>query len=371
MTVEDSRWMARALQVAHKGQFWAAPNPHVGCVLVRDGEIIGEGFTQPAGGNHAEVEALKDAGNASGATAYVTLEPCAHHGRTGPCSEALIEAGVTRVVVGLEDPNPAVSGKGLSRLTDAGVEVTCGLMADQAREMLAGFLWRMERGRGRVTVKLASSLDGRTAMASGESHWITGAPARADVQQLRAASSVILTGSGSVITDDCRLTLRADELTLSGAEVERATRCPPQRAVLDSRLITPASAQVYDDSAATLLFHGADVACTKHYPDSVERIAVPLDGEGLDLHAVFAELNERQHNEILVESGPRLAGALLQEGLVDRILVYMAPVLMGSAANPLMMLPLNDMSQRVHLDTVDVRRVGQDWRFTLVPQVEH
>ena len=189
MTVEDSRWMARALQVAHKGQFWAAPNPHVGCVLVRDGEIIGEGFTQPAGGNHAEVEALKDAGNASGATAYVTLEPCAHHGRTGPCSEALIEAGVTRVVVGLEDPNPAVSGKGLSRLTDAGVEVTCGLMADQAREMLAGFLWRMERGRGRVTVKLASSLDGRTAMASGESHWITGAPARAGASAFAEAAA--------------------------------------------------------------------------------------------------------------------------------------------------------------------------------------
>lgn len=366
MDTFDTRMMARALQLARHGRYSAMPNPHVGCVLVRGGEVIGEGFTQPAGGNHAEIEALQAAGRATGATAYVTLEPCSHHGKTGPCADALVAAGVTRVVAAMEDPNPLVAGRGLARLRAAGIATECGLLQAVAEQVIPGFIARMRRGRGRVRAKLAMSLDGRTAMASGESQWITGPAARADVQRLRAQSCAIVTGVGTVLGDDCSLTVRAEELGLDADEAARASARQPLRVVVDSRLRTPPGAKILDASAPTLLCH----AETASVPEALqaERLVLPTTGEGLGLDTLMDALAARQCNEILVESGPRLAGALLQAGLLDELIVYMAPVLMGSRANPLLALPLDAMSEKVPLAVQDLRQIGPDWRFTLAPE---
>jgi diaminohydroxyphosphoribosylaminopyrimidine deaminase/5-amino-6-(5-phosphoribosylamino)uracil reductase len=364
----DTRMMARALQLARRGQYSAMPNPHVGCVLVRDGHVIGEGFTCPAGGNHAEIEALHAAGDATGATAYVTLEPCSHQGKTGPCADALVRAGVTRVVVALADPNPQVAGAGLEKLRVAGIAVDCGLLESEARRLIPGFIARMTRGYGRVRAKLAMSLDGRTAMASGESQWITGAAARRDVQRLRAMSCAIVTGVGTVLADDCALTVRSDELGLDPAAAQLAGMRQPLRVVLDSGLRTPANAKVLNGDAPTLLCHDQVVTVPPAITASAaSRLALPRGDSGLDLHALMAELAARQCNEILVESGPRLAGALLQAGLLDELIVYMAPTLLGDRARPLLALPLDIMADRVQLRLEDVRRVGADWRFTAVP----
>ncbi|MEH6583185.1 MAG: bifunctional diaminohydroxyphosphoribosylaminopyrimidine deaminase/5-amino-6-(5-phosphoribosylamino)uracil reductase RibD [Halioglobus sp.] len=364
----DTRMMARALQQARQGKYSAMPNPHVGCVLVRGGQVIGEGYTQPAGGNHAEIEALAAAGDAQGATAYVTLEPCSHQGKTGPCADALITAGVSRVVAAMEDPNPEVSGRGLEKLRAAGITVSTGLLEGEARAVIPGFIARMSRGRPRVRAKLAMSLDGRTAMASGESQWITGAAARRDVQRLRAMSCAIVTGVGTVLADDCSLTVRADELGMDEAETRRATQRQPVRVVLDSGLRTPADARVLAGAAPTLLFHGAGQAIPKALlarGDSLQ--GLPLEAGRLDLVAMVNALCERQCNEILVESGPRLAGALLQAGLLDELIIYMAPTLMGDRARPLLELPLDSMSEKVPLAVQDVRKIGEDFRFTVVP----
>jgi diaminohydroxyphosphoribosylaminopyrimidine deaminase/5-amino-6-(5-phosphoribosylamino)uracil reductase len=361
----DTRMMARALRLARHGRCWARPNPHVGCVLVREGAVIGEGFTQPAGGNHAEIEALQAAGNARGATAYVTLEPCSHHGKTGPCAEALVRAGVSRVVAAMEDPNPRVAGRGLARLREAGIEVSCGLLQAEAEQVIPGFIARMRRGRGRVRAKFAMSLDGRTAMASGESQWITGPAARGDVQRLRAESCAIVTGVGTVLADDCALTVRAEQLDLDEVTTARATARPPLRVVLDSALQTPVGAKVLSGNAPTLVCHGEEARVPTGFP--AERAVLSRSGGGLNLDVLMAELAARQCNEILVESGPRLAGALLQAGLLDELIVYMAPLLMGDAARPLLHLPLMRMSEKVPLTVKDVRQVGRDWRFTVVP----
>lgn len=365
----DTRMMARALQLARRAQYSAMPNPHVGCVLVRDGHVIGEGFTRPAGGNHAEVEALLAAGGeAGGATAYVTLEPCSHHGKTGPCADALLAAGITRVVAAMEDPNPQVAGAGLARLRAAGVQVECGLLASEARRVLPGFIARMTRGRGRVRVKLAMSLDGRTAMASGASQWITGPAARRDVQRLRAMSCAVLTGVGTVLADDCALTVRAAELGLSPAVAALAAARQPLRVVLDSAAQTPAGARVLAEAAPTLLCHAGDTRVPAALANAgAELLPLERAAGGLDLGQLMAALAARQCNEILVESGPRLAGALLQQGLVDELIVYMAPALLGSRANPLLDLPLDNMADKVELQIEDLRKVGQDWRFTARP----
>jgi diaminohydroxyphosphoribosylaminopyrimidine deaminase/5-amino-6-(5-phosphoribosylamino)uracil reductase len=356
----DTRMMARALQLARRGKYWAAPNPHVGCVLTRDDHVIGEGFTQPAGGNHAEIEALRAAEDATGATAYVTLEPCSHQGRTGPCADALIEAGVSRVVVAMRDPNPLVGGQGLEKLRAAGVQVECGLLESEAREVIPGFIARMSRGRGRVRAKLAMSLDGRTAMASGESQWITGPAARQDVQRLRAMSCAIVTGVGTVLADDCALTVRTGEFDLGGRQ--------PLRVVLDSSLQTLPTAKILDNTAPTLLCHDVSAETPAAITaTAVDRLPLARDENGIDLVALMEHLAARQCNEILVESGPRLAGALLQAGLLDELIIYMAPTLMGDRARPLLQLPLDSMSQKVSLEVADVRRVGQDWRFTVIP----
>lgn len=364
----DTRMMARALQLARRGKYCAMPNPHVGCVLVRDEEIIGEGFTQPAGGNHAEIQALRAAGDARGATAYVTLEPCSHQGRTGPCADALVAAGVARVVAAMEDPNPLVAGDGFDKLRAAGIAVETGLLENEARQVIPGFVARMSRGRGRVRAKLAMSLDGRTAMDSGESQWITGPAARCDVQRLRAMSCAVITGVGTVLSDDCSLTVRAGELGLPAGQAELAASRQPLRVVLDSSLQTPANAKVLDDAAPSLLCHDqqqpipAAIVAT-----AVDCLALPRGPQGLDLPAMLDYLTARQCNEILVECGPRLAGALLQAGLLDELIVYMAPVLMGSRARPLLDLPLDTMAQKVPLQIEDIRKVGQDWRITAIP----
>jgi diaminohydroxyphosphoribosylaminopyrimidine deaminase/5-amino-6-(5-phosphoribosylamino)uracil reductase len=379
----DTRMMARALQLARRGKYWAAPNPHVGCVLTRDDHVIGEGFTQPAGGNHAEIEALRAAEDATGATAYVTLEPCSHQGRTGPCADALIEAGVSRVVVAMRDPNPLVGGEGLEKLRAAGVQVECGLLESEAREVIPGFIARMSRGRGRVRAKLAMSLDGRTAMASGESQWITGPAARQDVQRLRAMSCAIVTGVGTVLADDCALTVRRDELGASEDAADLMVRSAqglprfigyptdsrqPLRVVLDSNFQTPPTAKILDNTAPTLLCHDVSAETPAAITaTAVDRLPLARDENGIDLVALMEHLAARQCNEILVESGPRLAGALLQAGLLDELIIYMAPTLMGDRARPLLQLPLDSMSQKVSLEVADVRRVGQDWRFTVIP----
>ena len=368
----DTRMMARALQLARRGKYSVMPNPHVGCVLVRDGHVIGEGFTQPAGGNHAEIEALRAAAGyvngASGATAYVTLEPCSHQGKTGPCADALIAAGVSRVVVALQDPNPLVGGQGLEKLRNAGIAVDCGLLESEARQVIPGFIARMSRGRGRVRAKLAMSLDGRTAMASGESQWITGPAARQDVQRLRAMSCAVVTGVGTVRSDDCALTVRPDELGMDPAAAQLAVRRQPLRVALDSSLQTPAGAKILDGSAPTLLCHDESVEVPADIiASAVDRLPLARGDNGLDLQALMDYLSARQCNEILVESGPRLAGALLQAGLLDELIVYMAPTLMGDRARPLLQLPLDTMAQQVPLQIEDARRVGSDWRFTVIP----
>lgn len=359
--------MARALSLARRAQYSAMPNPHVGCVLVRDGHVIGEGWTQAAGGPHAEIEALAAAGDATGATAYVSLEPCNHHGKTGPCTEALIAAGVSRLVAAMQDPNPQVAGAGLARLQTAGVEVSCGLLADEAEALNAGFVARMTRGRGRVRVKLAMSADGRTAMASGDSQWITGAAARQDVQRLRAGSCAVVTGSGTVLADDCSLTVRETELGLPTEQARTAAARQPLRVVLDSRLQTPETARVMDGRAPTLVCFDEDQTPPAADGHSVTYLPLPSAEGGLSLQSLMAELAHRQCNEILVESGPRLAGSMLQAGLVDELIVYMAPVLLGERARPLLALPLDTMAQKVSLECRDARQVGVDWRFTYIP----
>lgn len=364
-SAHDRQFMARALRLADRGKYWARPNPHVGCVLVKNLSVVGEGFTQPAGGDHAEVVALKAAGGAAqGSTAFVTLEPCAHHGRTPPCAAALIAAGVSRVVVGLRDPNPKVDGGGISSLRGAGIDVSEGLLADQVERQLAGFLFRQRRARPRLRVKLAMSLDGRTAMASGESQWITGPCARGDVQKLRAESCAILTGVGTVLADDCALTVRDSFFN------EELLPVPGRRAlrvVADTQLRTPASAAVLQGEQPSLLLHKAGVACPAPL-EPFDRLAVSSNDKGLRPEGILQALAERECNEILLESGPTLAGAMLQSGLVDQLIVYMAPVLLGSSARPLLDMRLDHMADAYRLTLVDRRQLGDDHRFVFEPK---
>lgn len=353
--------MARAIDLAERSRFWARPNPHVGCVLARDGRIIGEGFTQPAGGPHAEVVALGAAGEAArGCTAYVSLEPCAHHGRTPPCADALVDAGVARVIVGVQDPNPRVSGRGLRRLREAGVEVLTGLCADAVERQLAGFLARHRRGRGRLRAKIAASMDGRTAMASGESQWITGVDARRDVQRLRAESCAIITGADTVLADDCALTVR--EAELEGALLPDPSR-RALRVVLDTRRRTAPTARVYAGAQPALRVHGEDLPGAGDAGGPAE-LGLPRGPAGLSLTALLDELAARECNEILLECGPRLAGAMLREGLIDELVLYLAPKLLGSTGRPMFDLPLERMAQAVDLVPIDTRAVGDDLRAT-------
>jgi diaminohydroxyphosphoribosylaminopyrimidine deaminase/5-amino-6-(5-phosphoribosylamino)uracil reductase len=356
----DHAHMAHALRLAERGLYTTHPNPRVGCVIAHGEQVVGTGFHQRAGEPHAEVFALREAGEqARGATAYVTLEPCAHHGRTPPCADALVAAGVSRVVIAAEDPFPQVAGRGIGKLRDAGIAVDTGLMREQARELNIGFFSRIERGRPWVRVKLAMSLDGRTALANGESKWITGEMARADVQRWRARSSAILTGSGTVLADNPRLTVRLPE-------GEAFT--PPWRVLLDNRLRTPAHSHVLDGSAPTLVLHNEQYAPTDSRYQAAELAVVAEKGGAIDLPAAMDELARRHVGELHVEAGPSLCGSLFAAGLVDELLLYIAPVLLGDTAQPLLGLPsLTDMASRWKLRTVDRRVLGDDLRLQLRP----
>lgn len=359
--------MTHALRLAARGLYTTDPNPRVGCVLVRDGERVGEGWHQRAGGPHAEVVALQQAGErARGATAYVTLEPCSHQGRTPPCADALIKAGVTTLVAAMEDPNPLVAGSGLKRLAEAGVRVRCGTMAAQAAALNPGYIRRMRDGRPLVRVKLAMSLDGRTAMASGQSKWITGAAARRDVQRLRARSSAILTGIGTALADDPSLTVREPPLDYPPGEVRQ-----PLRVVVDPRLSTPADARILTAPGRSLLATAVDDPAQAELLGRAGAEVVRLPGglDKVDLAALLAELARREVNEVLVESGAVLAGGFLQAGLVDQIIVYLAPLLMGDRGRGLFHLAgLEQMEDRLQLAIEDIRAVGDDWRIQARPK---
>ena len=355
---DDYHYMARALALARRGLYSTDPNPRVGCVLVKDGHIVGEGWHERAGEPHAEVIALDVAGvRARGATAYVTLEPCCHHGRTPPCTDALLSAGVARMVAAMRDPNPQVAGRGLEILRAAGVAVECGLLEAEVRALNPGFIQRMTQGRPWVRVKLAMSLDGRTALASGESQWLTGAAAREDVQRLRARSSAILTSIGTLLADDPSLNVRLPEAARQ-----------PLRVILDTELRTPPTARTLQLSGPVAIFTAVSdpAAWASLQAAGAEIVVAPRADRGLDLHAVMAELGRRECNEVHVECGPILAGALLQAELVDELVIYLAPMLLGDQARGLFQLPkLIRMLERRELEILETRAVGKDWRLNL------
>jgi diaminohydroxyphosphoribosylaminopyrimidine deaminase/5-amino-6-(5-phosphoribosylamino)uracil reductase len=357
LSADDSRWMAEALRLAALGLNSTSPNPRVGCVLVKDGKQIAGGWHKRAGEQHAEVYALREAGElAKGATAYVTLEPCSHYCRTPPCADALVASGVVRVVVAMQDPNPQVAGNGIAKLRAAGIEVECGLMEAAALALNAGFVSRMSLGHPLVRAKVGMSLDGRTALANGVSQWITGSDARLDVQRWRARSCAVLTGINTVLADDAQLNVRE-------FEVERQ----PLRVVLDSRLRMPLNAKILQ-GGKTLIYASENnlIKINKLLEIGVEVVVLP-DGNGqIDLPAMLSDLAARGCNEVLVEAGAVLNGALLKAGLVDEMLLYIAPQLLGDAARGMADLgELTQLSQRVDLEWEDVRRVGDDMRITV------
>ncbi|SDN59969.1 bifunctional diaminohydroxyphosphoribosylaminopyrimidine deaminase/5-amino-6-(5-phosphoribosylamino)uracil reductase RibD [Vreelandella arcis] len=371
-SADDHRFMSRALALAARGLYTTDPNPRVGCVIVRNGEVVGEGFHRRAGEPHAEINALIAAGDcAHGATAYVTLEPCSHTGRTGPCAVALEAAQVARVVIAMEDPNPQVSGRGIRLLEAAGIAVDVGLLADDAQALNPGFIARMQSQRPFVRMKMAMSLDGRTAMGSGESQWITGPEARCQVQRLRARSSAILSGVESVIMDDSRLTIRAEQLALDNGD-DVASR-QPLRVIVDSHLRLPLAAACLREPGRTLV-----VTTPSHDADKREQLidagaevqVLTADHQGrVELSALLNWLaTNEQVNELLVETGATLAGAMISAGLIDEMQLFVAPTLLGGDARPLFALPgLALMADQQRLNIHDIRAVGQDWRITASP----
>jgi diaminohydroxyphosphoribosylaminopyrimidine deaminase/5-amino-6-(5-phosphoribosylamino)uracil reductase len=361
VTAEDLTHMTRALELAERGLYTTDPNPRVGCVIVREGSTLGEGWHERAGEAHAEVAALAAAGGVRGATAYVTLEPCSHTGRTGPCADVLIAAGIARVVCASVDPNPKVAGRGIRRLEAAGIEVEVGILEEKARALNPGFFSRFERGRPFVRLKLAMSLDARTAPAEGGRRWISGPASRTDVQHLRARSSAVLTGAGTVRCDDPQLNVRLDY----GRWVRQ-----PTRVVLDASLTAPSGARLFAGPAALVFAAGAApaAAAAALAARGVEVLRVPAAAGLVDLHAVMARLAEREVNELLVECGPRLAGSFLEAGLVDELIVYVAPVLLGADASPLTALAGSSAERLEALEITDVKRIDADMRLTLKPR---
>ncbi len=371
----DQHHMRRALELAQLGLYSTSPNPRVGCIIVKDGRIVGEGWHQKAGEPHAEINALRMAGeDAKDATAYVTLEPCSHYGRTPPCADALIKAGVARVVGACSDPNPAVAGRGYRRLRDAGIEVVESCLATDAETLNIGFMKRMRTGRPYVRIKLAQSLDGRTAMASGESQWITGPQARQDVQKLRARSCAVITGADSVLMDDPSMTVRPAE---SGIEQEDRLWRQPLRVLIDGQQRVTGDAKLFalqgdiliatrsTDSSVT----SASETGTIQHADNLGTLEYwHSEGtEQVNLAALLDELGQRGCNEVLVESGARLAGAFIEQGLVDELVLYCAPTLLGSDARPLITLPLTRMKEQIRWQWQDVQPIGNDIRLILTP----
>lgn len=362
-TATDHALMTRALRLAERGAYTTRPNPMVGCVLAHGDDVVGEGFHQRAGEAHAEVSALRAAGDrARGATAYVTLEPCGRHGRTPPCADALIAAGVARVVVATADSNQHGEGA-VERLRGAGIVVEHGLLETAARELNRGFFARIERGRPWLRIKLAMSLDGRSALASGESRWISSAASRADVQRWRARSGALLTASGTVLADDPRLTVRPEE-----GGFDAAGLVPPLRVVLDTGLAIPERSQVLDASAPTLLLHAPD-ARVAGYLQARDHAPIATEGNQLDLTAVMQLLAARGINEVQTEVGATVCGALLRAGLVDELLLYVAPLLLGARGRPLFAgWDVATMAERLDLNLVESRMLGPDIRLLLRPK---
>lgn len=353
-TAIDHDAMTRALQLAERGLYTTTPNPRVGCVLMRDGEIVGEGWHECAGGPHAEVVALDAAcARARGATAYVTLEPCCHHGRTPPCTDALIRAGVARVIAAMPDPNPRVAGNGFAALQAAGIAVECGLLEAPAEALNVGFVARMRRGTPWTRLKIAATLDGKTALNNGVSQWITGAQARRDGHAWRARACAIVTGIGTVKDDDPKLTVREVDTTRQ-----------PLRVVVDSRLEISPRAQVIAGGHALVVAAMADADKRRRLADQgVEVIVLPNAAGKVDLAALFALLAKRECNEVHIEAGFKLNGSLLREGLIDELLIYLAPSLVGDDAQGMFNLPaLTELSGRHELDIRDLAKIGQDIR---------
>jgi diaminohydroxyphosphoribosylaminopyrimidine deaminase/5-amino-6-(5-phosphoribosylamino)uracil reductase len=360
----DERMMRRAIELAQLGRYTTDPNPRVGCVLTRDERVVGEGAHRKAGEAHAEALALAAAGDAArGATAYVTLGPHCHSSRTPPCTDALIRAGVKRVVCGMLDPNPKVSGAGVKQLVASGIAVETGLLEADVRELNPGFEKRMRHGVPRVTVKIAMSLDGRVALANGVSKWITGEPARADVQHLRAAASAVLTGIETAIADDPQLNVRDPSIELLGRQ--------PLRVVLDTRLRLTPAARMLTMPGRTVVFTASErVAHAGALQRAgAELVGAPLDADGhVDLQNVLAELGRRECNDVLVEAGPTLAGRFLQLGLADELIVYIAPVVLGPEARAMALLPpLYRIEDVLRYTLLDMQRIGADVKLTLRP----
>jgi diaminohydroxyphosphoribosylaminopyrimidine deaminase/5-amino-6-(5-phosphoribosylamino)uracil reductase len=352
----DAHYMARALRLAARGLHTTTPNPRVGCVIVRDGRVVGEGWHARAGEPHAEVHALRAAGEAArGATVYVSLEPCSHHGRTPPCADALIEAGVARVVAAMSDPNPRVAGQGLARLAAAGIATARGVLEQEACELNIGFVSRMTRGRPWVRLKTASTLDGVTALENGVSQWITGPAARRDGHRWRARACAVLSGIGTVQADDPSLTVR-----------EVRTERQPLRVIVDAKLgLSPAARLFADIQSARLLV----VCASDETPHArvlrdagAEVLALPNDGGKVDLPAMLQALGARGVNELHVESGYKLNGSLLREGCVDELLMYLAPTVLGRGSGLFNLGPFDTLARRIELEVRDVRAVGRDWR---------
>ncbi len=355
------QYMARAIRLAERGLFTTDPNPRVGCVIVKDHQIIGEGWHQRAGEAHAEVNALNDAGEYSqNAACYITLEPCSHTGKTPPCADALIRAGIQRVYIAMKDPNPLVAGKGIAKLEAAGIEVVIGILENDAEQLNRGFCKRMRTGKPYVRSKIAMSLDGRTAMASGESKWVTAAAARQDVQKLRAQSSAIMTGMGTILADDPCLTVRPES---NWYPEDQAVR-QPLRIVVASHSDIPEHAHLFDDPYEIL----AVTTENRQRGNRLDVLTVPEKKGQVDLTAMMTALAKREINEIMVEAGSTLNGALLSAGLIDEIIIYMAAKIMGDSAKGLFHLPaLQTMAQNIDLNISDIRAVGKDWRITVTP----
>lgn len=355
----DHEFMALALRLAEKGLYTTTPNPRVGCVIVRDGKVVGSGWHERAGESHAEIHALTQAGElAQGATVYVTLEPCSHHGRTPPCAEALVKAGVGRVVVAMIDPNPQVAGEGLTQLQQAGIQTDIGLMEKEAHDLNIGFVSRMTCGRPWLRLKIAASLDGKTALNNGVSQWITGADARRDAHRLRARSCAVLTGIGTVLADDPMLNVR---------EVE--TLRQPLRVVVDSALRMPLTAKMLLEEEILVVTASSDPVKAGRLREAGAEVLVlpPLDGR-VDLARMLDELGKRGINEITVEAGRSLNGALVRQGLVDEFVIYFAPLLLGDRARGMFDLPeLVEMGERRELRLIDVAMVGRDVRIRALP----
>ena len=366
-TAFDHECMSKALRLAARGLVSTHPNPRVGCVISRNGRIVGSGWHQKTGAAHAEVNALAEAGEqATGATAYVTLEPCSHSGRTPPCVVALINSNIKRVVCAIEDPFSRVDGSGIQQLRQAGIEVDCGLMAAEAEDLNSGFLTRMRKGRPWVRIKLAQSTDGHIALANGSSQWISGVAAREDVQRWRARADAILTGVGTVLADNPSLNLHGSDSSTENARQPLPRQ--PLRVIVDSHFRTPAAAKLLSMDGEVLVAGLDNIIATALSATKAECIVLPSNNGRVDLKSLLMLLGEREINEVQVEAGAALCGGLLEQQLVDEILIYQAPILMGGGAmSPFAAPRLDKMDHRIHLEYLDVRRIGADLRLRLKP----